>query len=136
MKPEYADEFVWLAEVESSFNPDAKSPAGASGLYQFMPATAGRFGLSLSPKDERLDPRKSARAAAQYLAILHRKFGDWQLALAAYNAGEGRVGRLLKSTGGTTFDDIAMQLPAETRMYIPKMRAVVQVREGVDLRTL
>lgn len=130
------EEFVWLAEVESSFNPSAESPAGACGLYQFMPATAGRFGLSIRPKDERLDPYKSARAAAQYLAILHRTFGDWQLALAAYNAGEGRVGRLLKSTGGATFDDIAMQLPAETRMYVPKMRAVVQIREGVDLRTL
>jgi len=130
------EEFVWLAEVESSFNPGAESPAGACGLYQFMPATAGRFGLSLRPKDERLDPYKSARAAAQYLAILYRKFGDWQLVLAAYNAGEGRVGRLLKSTDGTTFDDIAMQLPAETRMYVPKMRAVVQVREGVDLRML
>lgn len=130
------EEFVWLAEVESSFNPRAESPAGACGLYQFMPATAGRFGLALTPRDERLDPLKSARAAAQYLAILHRTFGDWQLALAAYNAGEGRVGRLLKSTGGTTFDDIALKLPAETRMYVPKMRAVVQIREGVDLRTL
>lgn len=130
------EEIVWLAEVESSFNPSAQSPVGARGLYQFMPATAERFGLALKPKDERLDPAKSARAAAQYLRFLHRKFGDWQLALAAYNAGEGRVGRLLAKTQGTGFEDIAVHLPAETRMYVPKMRAVVQVREGVDLRTL
>lgn len=130
------EEIVWLAEVESSFNPSAESPVGARGLYQFMPATAERFGMKLKPKDERLDPRKSAQAAAQYLKILHKRFGSWQLALAAYNAGEGRVGRLLKKTGGKTFNDIAGQLPSETRMYVPKIRAVVQVREGVDLRTL
>ncbi len=130
------EEMVWLAEVESSFDPAAESPAGASGLYQFMPATAERFGLVLKPQDDRLDPRKSARAAAQYLQILHRRFGSWPLALAAYNCGEGRVGRLLKKSGGKTFNDIAPHLPAETRMYVPKMRAVVQVREGVDLRTL
>jgi len=130
------EEIVWLAEVESSFNPSAESPVGARGLYQFMPVTAERFGLALTPQDERLDPHKSAQAAAQYLRILHRQFGSWSLALAAYNAGEGRVGRLLKKTGGSTFDDIAAHLPAETRMYVPKIRAVVQVREGVDLRTL
>lgn len=129
-------EMVWLAEVESSFNPAAESPVGARGLYQFMPATAERFDLALRPHDERLDPHKSARAAARYLRFLHGKFNDWQLALAAYNAGEGRVGRLLERTGGRSFDDIAAHLPAETRMYVPKVRAVVQVREGVDLRTL
>jgi membrane-bound lytic murein transglycosylase D len=130
------EQMVWLAEVESSFNPNAESPVGACGLYQFMPPAAERFGLQLKPKDDRLDPRKSAGAAAKYLRILHKKFGCWQLALAAYNAGEGRVGRLLKKTGGSTFEDIAGQLPPETRMYVPKMRAVVQIREGVDLRTL
>lgn len=141
LKPLFREEgipeaMVWLAEVESSFDPTAESPAGASGLYQFMPATAERFGLSLAPKDERLNPYKSARAAAKYLKILHRTFGDWQLALAAYNAGEGRVGRLMERTGGKTFEEIAAHLPSETRMYVPKMRAVVQAREGVDLRTL
>ena len=130
------EEMVWLAEVESSFNPSAESPVGARGLYQFMPATAERFGLSTKPVDDRLDPQKSAWAAAKYLSILHRQFGSWELALAAYNAGEGRVGRLLESEGGDCFLDIADKLPSETRMYVPKMRAVVQVREGVDLRTL
>ena len=131
-----AEEMVWLAEVESSFNPSAQSPVGAKGLYQFMPATAKEYGLSLSPHDERLDPDKNARAAASYLRYLYRRFGDWPLALAAYNAGQGRVGKLLRQTGGSTFEEIAAHLPTETRMYVPKMRAVVQIREGVDLRTL
>lgn len=127
---------VWVAEVESSFDSTALSPAGARGLYQFMPATAERFGLELKPNDERLDPHKSAVAAAQYLRILHRRFGDWQLALAAYNAGEGRVGRLLQSRNATSFEEIATHLPTETRMYVPKVRAVLQVREGIDLLSI
>ncbi len=127
---------VWLAEVESSFNPQAKSPAGAVGLFQFMPATAGRFGLALEPEDQRVDALLSARAAAQYLRILHRRFGDWQLALAAYNAGEGRVGRTLRQTGGTNFAGIADRLPLETRMYVPRIAALVDKREQVDIRGL
>ena len=127
---------VWLAEVESSFNPSARSPAGAVGLFQFMPATAGRFGLRLEPVDQRTDPLLSARAAAQYLRILHRQFHDWQLALAAYNAGEGRVGRILRQTGGSQFGHIADNLPLETRMYVPRIAALVNKREQVDIRLL
>jgi len=129
-------ELVWLAEVESSFDPMARSPVGALGLYQFMPATAERFGLSLKPQDERTVPERSATAAAKYLKFLHGRFGSWPLALAAYNAGEGRVGRLLTTHNGKTFEDIADYLPAETRMYVPKMGAVVRVREGADLQRL
>jgi membrane-bound lytic murein transglycosylase D len=129
------DGLVWLAEVESSFNPEARSPVGALGLYQFMPATAERFGMSLKPRDERVIPEKSARAAAQYLKFLHRRFDSWPLALAAYNAGEGRVGRLLRTHQATTFEGISPHLPSETRMYVPKVRAVVMVREGQDLTT-
>ena len=125
-------ELVWLAEVESSFNPLARSPVGAAGLFQFMPATAERFGLRVSGPDERLDPRKSAFAAAEYLRILHDRFGRWDLALAAYNAGEGRVGKTMRKTGGTTFDGIAYALPVETRMYVPKVMATVALREEVD----
>lgn len=127
---------VWLAEVESSFDPLARSPVGAIGLYQFMPATAERFGLKLKPTDERTVPERSATAAAQYLKFLHGRFGSWSLALAAYNAGEGRVGKLLKQHNATTFEGIAEHLPAETRMYVPKMAAVLKVREGVDLNKL
>ncbi len=129
-------ELVWLAEVESSFNPSARSPAGAVGLFQFMPATATRFGLALQPEDERLSPGRSAEAAARYLRILHRRFADWPLALAAYNAGEGRVGRILRQSEGRQFVDIADRLPLETRMYVPRIAALVQKREGADIRQL
>jgi len=129
-------ELVWLAEVESSFNPEARSPVGALGLFQFMPASAERFGMRLSPRDERLDPDKSARAAARYLRFLHGRFGSWPLALAAYNAGEGRVGRTLRAQQASTFDEIADALPNETRMYVPKVAATVALREGVSLESL
>ncbi|WP_415909108.1 lytic transglycosylase domain-containing protein [Oleiharenicola sp. Vm1] len=124
-------ELAWLAEVESTFNPSARSPAGARGLYQFMPTTAKALGLSTWLPDERTDPAKSARAAARYLRTLHGKFGDWPLALAAYNAGEGRVRRLLATQKARTFAAIAPGLPAETRMYVPKVLATLQVRAGV-----
>lgn len=127
---------VWLAEVESSFDPAARSPVGALGLYQFMPATAERFGMQLRPADERLVPAKSADAAARYLKFLHDRFNSWPLALAAYNAGEGRVGRLLKTHNASSFEEIAPYLPAETRMYVPKTAAVLKVREQVVLERL
>lgn len=125
-------ELIWLAEVESSFNPEARSPVGAAGLFQFMPATAQRFGLSLKPKDERLVPEKSARAAAQYLRYLHGLFHSWPLALAAYNAGEGRVGKLLKTAPARTFEAIQDRLPTETQMYVPKIQATIKLREKKD----
>jgi membrane-bound lytic murein transglycosylase D len=125
-------EWVWLAEVESSMNPKARSPAGAVGLFQFMPATAERFGLRISWPDERLDPAKSARAAAQYLHFLHGRFQSWPLALAAYNAGEGRVGRTLQSRSAKSFAEIQSALPAETQLYVPKVLATVEVRTGAD----
>jgi membrane-bound lytic murein transglycosylase D len=122
---------VWLAETESSFNPRARSPAGARGLFQLMPETAKALGLSLLPFDQRTQPRASARAAATYLKKLHERFGDWPLALAAYNGGEGRVGRTLKARGAKDFAGIAEHLPAETRLYVPKVLATVRVRAGV-----
>ena len=125
-------EWIWLAEVESSFDPEARSPVGARGLFQFMPATAKRFGLSTFPFDERTHPEKSARAAAQYLRLLHARFGDWPLALAAYNAGEGRISRELAKVPRRSFDEIAPRLPAETRFYVPKVLATVAARENVD----
>ena len=131
-----APQLVWLAEVESSMDPHARNPGGAVGLFQFMPPTAKRFGLRTFPFDERKDPGKSARAAAQYLKFLYGQFGSWPLAVAAYNAGEGRVKALLAKAGGTTFDDIASRLPFETQMYVPKVQAVIQLREGVDLSGL
>jgi membrane-bound lytic murein transglycosylase D len=126
-------DLAWVAEVESSLNPEARSPAGARGLFQLMPDTAHNLGLSLFLPDERTDPEKSARAAAHYLKILHDRFGSWPLALAAYNAGEGRVSRLLAERKGADFAGIAAALPAETRMYVPKVCALVAVRTGTVL---
>jgi membrane-bound lytic murein transglycosylase D len=113
-------------------NPSAKSPIGAAGLFQFMAPTARRFGLKTRPVDERLAPEKSARAAAKYLKVLHWQFNSWPLVLAVYNAGEGRVGRLLKNSSEKTFEAIEESLPIETQMYVPKVMATVALREGVD----
>jgi len=124
-------ELAWLAEAESSFNPLARSPVGAKGLFQFMPETARSMGLSTVLPDERTDPDKSARAAARYLRNLHGRFGDWPLALAAYNAGQGRVSRALTAQHAKDFAGIAAALPAETRMYVPKVCALIAVRAGV-----
>jgi len=122
-------ELVWLAEVESSLNPSARSPAGARGLFQLMPATAKAFGLSTFPFDERTQPGKSARAAAKFLRVLHERFDSWPLALAAYNAGEGRIANAQKKAGSPAYADIADLLPSETRMYVPKVLATLAVRE-------
>jgi membrane-bound lytic murein transglycosylase D len=127
---------VWLAEIESSFDPRARSPVGAAGLYQLMPETARGLGLKLKPTDERLVPEKNARAAATYLRQLHRQFKDWRLALAAYNAGPGRISQLLKRRRAQSFDAIAPSLPAETQMYVPKFETVLRKREGVALSSL
>lgn len=129
-------ELVWLAEVESSFNPSARSPSGAAGMFQLTPQVARDEKLSLWPWDERYQPDKSARAAARYLRELHQHYGDWELALAAYNAGEKRVDKLLKQQSSRTFDAIARRLPAETQMYVPKIEATLRKREGKDLGML
>lgn len=127
---------VWLGEVESSFDPEARSPVGAVGLFQLMPTTARSLGLALSPQDERLNPDKSARAASKYLRYLYSRFGDWRLALAAYNAGETRVATLLTRHQTRRYDAIASRLPAETQLYVPKIEATLRKREGVSLGSL
>jgi membrane-bound lytic murein transglycosylase D len=124
-------ELAWLAEAESSLNPSARSPVGAKGLFQFMPETAKSMGLSTFLPDERTHPEKSARAAARYLRMLHGKFGNWALVLAAYNAGEGRVRRTMTKHNAKSFTAIADALPAETRMYVPKVCAIIATRTGV-----
>jgi membrane-bound lytic murein transglycosylase D len=129
-------ELVWLAEVESRFNPEARSPAGAAGMFQLMPPTAQRMGLAMRPTDQRYQAEKSARASARYLRTLHGEFKDWPLALAAYNAGDGRVRRLLAKSKVKSFDHIASGLSAETQMYVPKIEALIQRREGKALAKL
>lgn len=129
-------ELIWVAEVESSFNPAARSPVGAAGLFQLMKPTAQSYGLSTSLPDERTDPDKNARAAAKYLRHLHERFRDWPLALAAYNAGETRIDNVLKTARARDFQTIAPKLPAETQMYVPKCDAALQRREGLSLAEL
>ena len=127
---------VWMAEVESSFDPAARSPAGAAGMFQLMPATASGLGMTIAPADERLDPDKSARAAARYVRYLYGRFKDWRLALAAYNCGETRVQQLLTRHNARSFAAIASRLPAETQMYVPKLEATLYRREGITLASL
>jgi soluble lytic murein transglycosylase-like protein len=109
-----------VALMESGGQAAALSPKGARGLWQLMPETARRYGLTVNQdRDERLDVRKSTRAAAQYLRELYARFGDWPLALAAYNAGEQRVQRALDRAGRGDFLRISRWLPSETRQYVP-----------------
>jgi membrane-bound lytic murein transglycosylase D len=129
-------ELVWVAEVESGFDRHALSPAGAAGLFQLMPDTAKRFGLSLWPRDQRYQPEPSAAASARYLKYLHDHFKDWRLALASYNAGEGTVQKLLDRYKADDYDTIAEHLPAETQMYVPRIEAILKQREGANLEQL
>ena len=129
-------ELVWMAEVESGFDRRALSPAGAAGLFQLMPDTARRFGLSLWPRDQRYQPEPSATASARYLKYLYGRFKDWRLALAAYNAGESTVQKLLNRHKAGSYDAIAEHLPAETQMYVPRVEAILWQREGAKLEQL
>ncbi|MCI5120110.1 MAG: hypothetical protein D3908_02755, partial [Candidatus Electrothrix sp. AUS4] len=119
---------AYLAMIESGFNPAAYSPARAAGLWQFISSTARTYGLRVdSWVDERRDPEKSTRAAVSYLEALYKRFGDWQLAVAAYNAGEGKIQRGLDSYGAKTFWELAAKdyLPLETKRYVPKLIAAI-----------
>ena len=123
-------DLAYLPFVESAFNPRARSRARAQGLWQFMAGTARLYGMHCDRLvDERNDPYLSTRAAVTHLAELHAMFGDWELALAAYNSGAGRVQQALRRARGTT-DDFWMlrrYLPRETRNYVPAMWAVLVI---------
>ena len=125
------DYFARLIWKESRFDHQAISPAGAEGIAQFMPATAKLMDLS-----DPFDIDQAIPASARHLADLKKNLGNFGLAAAAYNAGEGRVRKLLDKRKGTTFDGIAIYLPAETQMYVPKIEAVIERREGVKLSSL
>lgn len=115
--------------IESGFDPFALSPKGARGLWQLMPDTARQFGLDPDRAlDERLDPVLSTRAAALYLKELYGRWGDWRLALAAYNAGPGRVQEALARSGAQSFQASSMLrlLPDETQRYVPKVFAAAK----------
>ncbi|MFI3270986.1 MAG: lytic transglycosylase domain-containing protein [Pseudomonadota bacterium] len=118
---------AYIAFIESCFEPEALSHAGARGMWQFMPATARAYGLEVSDViDERLDPEKSTVAAAKYLKKLYAQFGNWPLAIAAYNCGENRLAKALRTTASSTFWDLVAleSLPAETQDYVPRFIAV------------
>ncbi len=109
-----------LVLVESGGRPAALSSKGALGLWQFMPETARQYGLTVGgTSDERLDIVKSTRAAARYLRQLYARFGDWRLAFAAYNAGEGAVEQAVARAGDKDFSHVRGFLPRETRSYVP-----------------
>jgi len=128
-------ELALLPFIESAFNPQAISSAKAAGMWQFMPATGKHFSLKQNMfQDDRRDVIESTRAALDYLQRLYGMFGDWHLALAAYNWGEGSVQRAInkakKAGTGTAYTDLNM--PMETRMYVPKLQAVKNIVANPD----
>ena len=121
-------ELAVVVLIESGGQATALSPKGARGIWQFMPETARRYGLAVRPgTDERLDVQKSTRAAARYLADLYQRFGDWPLALAAYNAGEEAVGAAVAKAGRADFAGISSLLPLETRNYVPAVLSAMRL---------
>lgn len=122
-------EMKYLAIVESALNPSAISRAGAGGLWQFMVATGKMYNLDVtSYQDERFDAYKSTEAACLYLKFLYKTFGNWELALAAYNSGPGNVNKAIRRSGGKRdFWEIKEFLPKETQGYVPAFIAVAYV---------
>jgi membrane-bound lytic murein transglycosylase D len=125
-------EMVWVGLVESGYDPMARSPKDALGIWQLIPETATIFGLNISARDERTDPEKSTRAAARYLKFLYGRFGDWALTLAAYNAGDGRVQSAIDRAQDRDFWRLSASgmLPRETRAYVPAVLAAQFMAEG------
>jgi membrane-bound lytic murein transglycosylase D len=127
-------DLIWLAQIESSWNPYAFSSAAAKGIWQFIPSTGARFGLSQNYwVDERSNPEKSTRAAAKYLKWLSTRYrGDWMLALAAYNTGEGNIDSAIARSGSRDFWRIHRggYIANETRNYVPAILAVVTIAKN------
>jgi len=127
-------EVKYLAIVESALKPKAKSRVGATGLWQFMFATGKQYGLDVSSYvDERCDPIMATEAASKYLASLYRIFGDWDLALAAYNSGPGNVSKAIRRSGGyQNYWNIRPHLPRETAGYLPAFLATMYIFEYAE----
>ncbi|AUX40708.1 murein transglycosylase [Sorangium cellulosum] len=125
------EDLLWLALVESGFDPTIHSPAGAAGLWQFMPEGARIYGLTVDRwVDERLDPERSTLAAARYLSDLRRRFGGWELAFAAYNMGYGGLLASIRKYNTNDFWELSRLeagMPLETALYVPKILAIAIV---------
>jgi membrane-bound lytic murein transglycosylase D len=129
------EELAYTAMIESGFNPVAVSRVGAKGMWQFMAATARRYGLRVDQWiDERLDPQKSTVAAASYLRDLYDMFGSWALAQAAYNAGEMKVSRAIRATGSSDFWILAQSqhLKTETKDFVPAIHAATLIGQDPE----
>ncbi|MEK8050398.1 transglycosylase SLT domain-containing protein [Ideonella sp. DXS22W] len=128
-------ELALLPFIESAFNPQAMSSAKASGMWQFVPGTGRDFALKQNVfRDDRRSVLDSTRAALDYLQTLHGMFGDWQLALAAYNWGQGNVQRAIarNQKAGLATDYLSLSMPDETRNYLPKLQAVKNIVSRPD----
>ena len=130
------EELSWLPLIESGFKTHALSRSRALGLWQFIPSTGYKFGLRRNKfVDERMDPAKSTRAAIDYLKELHSIFGDWSTVLAAYNCGEGRVLRVIRSQNVNYLDnfwDLYELLPRETARYVPRFLATLHILNNLE----
>lgn len=137
-------ELAYLPFVESNYNSLALSRSGALGMWQFMPRTGRYYGLSQDGwVDERRDPVAASQSAARYLSRLYNEFSDWHLAVSAYNAGEGKIGRGLEAAGAKTFfelrqrdiyiQDPKMKMTEENKQYLPKFLAVCKIMRNLEL---
>lgn len=129
------EDLAYLAMIESGFNPNAYSPAGACGMWQFIKSTGLRYGLVINGYvDERRDPVKSTRAAARYLSDLYKQFGSWYLAAASYNCGERRVQEELRKGNHCNFWELSAHkcLPKETKNYVPQMIAATIIAKNPE----
>ncbi len=129
------EDLTWVAMIESGFDPTAKSPAGAVGLWQFMPATGAVYGLRQNKfVDQRKNPRAATQAAVHHLRDLYMRFGQWDLALAAYNMGYEQLLDRIDQAGTTDFNELARQgaLPTETSRYVPKIVAAAIVANNLE----
>lgn len=119
------EELKYLSILESALNPKIVSRAKAVGLWQFMSFTGKEYGLTINEYvDERMHPERSTDAACRYLKFLNRMFNDWDLALASYNTGQGRISRAMKKTGLTNYWDLHPHIPKDTRHYVPQFIAL------------
>lgn len=131
-------EIQFLSIIESGLDPKIKSKMGAMGLWQFMPATGRMYGMQVNADiDDRMDPEKSTDAAAKYLKSLYKMFGNWEVALAAYNCGPGNVRKAIRRSGGKkTFWGIYDFLPQETRSYVPQFQAMLYILNHLEEHNL